>query len=74
MTLGRLQDSMNPVQKLRRGDRRNHDRLVSMVTKDVLEVELAALCGYEDARIDYDSHGVSGKVGWFWAISATASR
>ena len=74
VTLGRFRRSVDSVQKLRRRDRCNGDRLVTVVAKHALQVELAPLRRDEHARVDHRSHGVSGSVGWLLAISSTASR
>ncbi|CAN90375.1 hypothetical protein predicted by Glimmer/Critica [Sorangium cellulosum So ce56] len=66
--------SVNPVQELRCGDRRDGHRFVPVVTKHALKVQLPTFGRDEHAGVDQRSHGVSGIIGWFCATSSTASR
>ncbi len=74
LTLGQLYRPMNSVQQFRCRNRRDHDRFIAMVAEHPLQIEFASFCGNEHTRVDHYSHGVSGNVGWFCAISVTVSR
>jgi hypothetical protein len=65
---------MYTVQQLRGGDHRDRERIICRLGEASFEIQVAALDGNEDARIDQGSHGESGTVGCVRATSSTTHR
>jgi hypothetical protein len=67
---------MNAVQEFRRRDCCDCDGLVVALAAQVNRIELAALNGNEDARVDQRPHGLRRTRGRLWRTAArsTASR
>lgn len=55
--------SMYSVQQLRGGDHGDREPIVCRLGEASFEIQVAALDGDENARIDQGSHGESGTVG-----------